>query len=117
MYSNAVGARRDDSTRALTGLMFRQFSYATLDVGGISMSDYVSGNSGYSGGSGYSGSSGGSGASGAGSSGGPGEATFESQMQQQAAQSREDSIIETQTNVQINQNNAVAQTSAGVGRE
>jgi hypothetical protein len=38
-------------------------------------------------------------------------------MQQQEAQSREDSLIETQANVQINQNNAVAQTSAGVGRE
>ena len=88
------------------------------------MSGYVGGNSGYSGGSsGYSsgasssGGSGSSGTSGASSSGGPGEATFESQMQQQEAQSREDSLIETQANVQINQNNAVAQTSAGVGRE
>jgi hypothetical protein len=38
-------------------------------------------------------------------------------MQQQEAQSQEDSLIETQANVVINQNNAVAQTSAGVGRE
>jgi hypothetical protein len=52
-----------------------------------------------------------------GSSGGTGEATFQSQMQQQEQQSQEDSLIETQANVIINQNNAVAQTSAGVGRE
>ena len=52
-----------------------------------------------------------------GGSSGAGEATFQAQMQQEEAQSREDSLIETQANVVINQNNAVAQTSAGVGRE
>jgi hypothetical protein len=50
-------------------------------------------------------------------SSGSGEATFQAEMQQEEAQSQEDSLIETQANVVINQNNAVAQTSAGVGRE
>jgi hypothetical protein len=50
-------------------------------------------------------------------SSGAGEATFQAQMQQEEEQSREDSLIETQANVVINQNNAVAQTAAGVGRE
>jgi hypothetical protein len=48
---------------------------------------------------------------------GTGESTFQAEMQQQEQQSQEDSLIETQANVVINQNNAVAQTSAGVGRE
>lgn len=50
-------------------------------------------------------------------SSGPGEATFQSQMQAEEAQSHEDSIIEMQANIVINQNNAVAQTSASVGRD
>ena len=50
-------------------------------------------------------------------SGGPGQATFEAQMQQMEAQSREDSLIEMQANVAINQNNSAAQTSQGIGHE